>query len=240
MHCNAIKSGAIFIADAHENGENRKDFKRFLQQIESKQIKTEQLFLMGDMFDFLAGGVKYAMEKYKNEIEIIEKIAQNIEVFYFEGNHDFNLQKVFRHAKTLSIKGQPLLFLNSDLKIVLSHGDLFGGFWYGVYTKFIRSPLTLFLGNLIDINGWISRKILQSQHSKKLCRAIDNFEQKITAKIERYKEGDFIVEGHYHQNKTFSVKDKKYTNFASFACKKVYYVFDDLKFKEVHFKTTLI
>ena len=53
----SIKQDSIFVADSHYNQKN-KQFLFFLKQIENKKIKTTQLFLMGDMIDFISGESK--------------------------------------------------------------------------------------------------------------------------------------------------------------------------------------
>jgi len=228
-----LKQGAVFIADAHENGANRKDFERFLRKMIAGELKTPQLFLMGDMFDFVTGGVKHSVKSHKREIDMIEQIAENREVFYFEGNHDFNLKNVFKNVKVIPLEAQPLFFESGGVRFAISHGDTYVGFWYDVYTLFIRNKVVDFIGNALDVGGWITRKIRNSQKDKNLCREIDDFENKISERLKNYENCDFIVEGHYHQNKTFTVGNKRYINLAAFACGSVFYVFNDCEFAEV-------
>ncbi|HEC1767495.1 TPA: metallophosphoesterase, partial [Campylobacter lari] len=103
-----IKENAIFIADAHEN-ENRRGFWEFLQTLKNKKIQTPQLFLMGDIFDLLIYEVKATHDFAKAYINLLEELADEIEIIYLEGNHDFNLTKFFKKVKVFSIKQQPLL-----------------------------------------------------------------------------------------------------------------------------------
>ena len=138
-----IKNRAIFIADAHES-ENRDDFFKFLKKIENKEITTPQLFLMGDMFDLLVGKVEYGVKKRKKYIELIDKIALHVEVIYFEGNHDFNLDVVFKNVQVIPIEKQPIeARLEDETLVFLSHGDSFEGFGYGLYTSLIRSNIVI-------------------------------------------------------------------------------------------------
>ena len=115
-----IKEGAIFSADAHESSQ-RDFFFQFLLHV--KINKPTQLFLMGDMFDLLVGSVGYGVAKYQRYIELINAIALDTEVFYFEGNHDFDLGKLFQRVKVIPLEQQPLLFILPDGKnCLLSHG----------------------------------------------------------------------------------------------------------------------
>ncbi|MDR1284690.1 MAG: metallophosphoesterase [Campylobacteraceae bacterium] len=230
-----LKEGAIFIADAHENGTNRRDFSSFLKEIEANKINAPQLFLMGDMFDFLSGGAQYALFLYKQELEFLDKIAQSTEVYYLEGNHDFNLSGIFKHVNVISLEKQPFYIKAANLTFALSHGDLHVGFFYKIYTKIIRNKCVVFVLNKLDFGGQITKFVLRSQQNKKICKNIENFEEKITRKIKKYKNCDVVLEGHYHQNQTFTCNNIKYINFASFACDKLFYRFEDFKFKSFKF-----
>ena len=89
-----IKPGAIFIADAHAN-KDRNEFFDFLNLVRKDEIRAPQLFLLGDMFDFLTGEGEYTREFYAEHLSLINKISQKVEIFYFEGNHDFRLSNLF-------------------------------------------------------------------------------------------------------------------------------------------------
>ena len=234
----SIKEGALFISDAHEN-DKRDEFYHFLCMVESKEINPTQLFLMGDMFDLLIGEVKYLKDKYKKYIDLIEKIAQNIEVFYFEGNHDFSLKHIFKNTKIISIDIQPVVFQISNQKILLSHGDKYGGRTHTFFTKIIRNSIVLKTLNKIDVLGrfFISKRVEEDLLKKDICTKIINFENIIGKKIEKNVdiEIDMIAEGHYHQNRTFRYKKHEYINFSSFACNQSYFIVElspDIKFIE--------
>jgi UDP-2,3-diacylglucosamine hydrolase len=231
-----LKDGAVFVSDAHENGINRKSFASFLKKVDLGEINMPQLFLMGDMFDFLSGSVKHTLPFHEEELKLLDKIAQNIKVYYFEGNHDFNLNGIFKYVNVIPIEKQPFYVKSSNLTFALSHGDLYVGFFYGIYTKAIRNKSIIFILNKLDFGGWITKFVLKSQKDKKICRTIENFEEKIIPKLKKYKNCDMVLEGHYHQNKTFTYNHIKYINFASFACDKLFYRFENLQFTAFEFQ----
>ncbi|MDR0666044.1 MAG: metallophosphoesterase [Campylobacteraceae bacterium] len=232
-----IKDGALFVADAHENGKNRTLFSKLLRRIQSGEATVTQLFLMGDMFDLLVGGVETTQRLFKDEIACLEEIGQKIEVFYFEGNHDFNLSKIFSHVKIIPLKKQPMPFESRCGLFWLSHGDLDGGFWYKLYTALIRNPFLVAVLSLFDFKGLISYSILKKLEKKELCTKIKNFEDIAVKKILFYKECDFIVEGHYHQNQSFKSKKCTYVNLGAFACGGRVYLFNTKS--KPHFKSLI-
>mgnify|MGYP000064127525 CR=1 FL=1 len=94
----SIKSEAIFVADSHFNKKN-KELLTFLRKIESNEILTSQLFLMGDMIDFISGESRYFVKQNIEVIELLNKLSTTIEIIYLEGNHEkgFNFKIIKIH-----------------------------------------------------------------------------------------------------------------------------------------------
>jgi len=237
--CLRVKEGALFISDAHDS-DKRDGFYRFLLKIKTKEINPTQLFLMGDMFDLLVGEVKYLVKAHAKEIALLDEIAKNLEVYYFEGNHDFVLKRLFKSVKVIDISMQPVLFDIADKKILLSHGDKYGGALHAFFTKLIRSVFVLKILNLIDMAGdsFISKKIKSDLLKKNICSKIKNFKEIIEDKISKNHlfKADIIAEGHYHQNRNFENEKYKYINFSSFACNQSYFIVQlspEIKFLEI-------
>ena len=161
-----IEEGAVFIADSHFNQKN-KELLILLKRIENKEIQASQIFLMGDMIDFISGESKYFVRQNIEVIELINKLSQNVEIVYLEGNHDYNLKSIFPNINVIKRENQPLLAkLKNDETVSLSHGDNFINWKYDLYCKFIRNTFFLRFMNLIDINFFISKKIEESLEFK--------------------------------------------------------------------------
>ncbi|HIP46339.1 MAG TPA: hypothetical protein EYG95_02135 [Campylobacterales bacterium] len=224
-----IQDDAIFIADAHYQVGLREDFYHFLEKIESGDIQTSQLIMIGDMFDLLVGAIDYTVKENQKVIDIIHKLSEKMEILYFEGNHDFNLQKLFPKVKVIKISQQPLLTTYHDKKLSLAHGDLHQGLGYKFYTYLIRNFFILKLLNFLDVNfnNFISKSILNGQKNKDICRKIENFAQIIKQKSKKYDIAsngfDVICEGHYHINEEYSLEGCQYRLFASYACGNIYF-----------------
>jgi len=230
-----LQEDAIFIADAHYQSGVRESFYNFLLKVDGGEIQTSQLIMIGDMFDLLVGAIDYTRIQNQTVIDLINSLSKKIEILYFEGNHDFNLQKLFPHLTVIPLSQQPLLCSYHDRKLALSHGDLHQGFRYQLYTIMIRNPLILKGLNFLDknYNNFISKNILQSQKNKDICKNIKNFDQLIKQKSKKYdiasNRFDVICEGHYHMDKEYSFEGCRYKLFASYACGDIYFAID---FKE--------
>ena len=224
-----IKEGAIFIADSHEN-ENRKNFLRFLYALKSGEIKTPQLFLMGDMFDFLAAQCEFFVKFYEPYIDVINEISEKTEIYYFEGNHDFNLAPLFKNVKTYPIGAQPVKFASKCQKCVfIAHGDIFLPLVSKYALRFLRVKIFLKTMNFFDkfLNFRLSKRILNKLKRKILDYKIPNFKELAEAKVYRYNglcKADIVIEGHYHQGDIFELDSQKYVNVPSFACEQSYFI----------------
>jgi len=227
-----IQDDAIFVADAHFQRGVREDFYTFLLNIKESEAQTSQLIMIGDMFDLLVGSITYTVQENQKVIDLINTISQSIEILYFEGNHDFNLQQLFPKVTVIPRTAQPLLCTYHDKKVALSHGDLYQGAGYTFYTIMIRNPLMLRFLNFLDKNfdNFISKNILQKQRNKKICKKIDNFSQIIKQKSKIYDIAsngfDVICEGHYHMNEEYSHEGCQYRLLSSYACGNIYFKID--------------
>jgi len=218
-----LQDGAVFIADAHD-----------LNALDSGQIQTpSQLFLMGDIFDLLVGEITYTRQIHMETVNRLEELAQKIPIYYLEGNHDFNLHKIFLHVKVIPIQNQPLHVKTPKGELLLWHGDKYGSFSHRFYTKLIRNPSLLISLNVIDklANFRISKAILRSLAQKSICQKIENFKDKTKLRLSEYpKNGAWGVgEGHFHQGYEGKLGEIHYINFSSFACERSYFVVQCVK-----------
>ncbi|PHR59378.1 MAG: UDP-2,3-diacylglucosamine hydrolase [Arcobacter sp.] len=227
-----LQKGAILIADAHYS-DKYPQFYSFLQAIESGTIQTTQLILMGDMFELLFGVIKGTKKDNEKEISLLNKIADKIEVIYFEGNHDFGLKSIFPSIKVFPLEVQPQTAVFGSQKVLLSHGDTKTPLGYQIYTKLIRNPFILSLIGSIDILcGHCIIKGLKSRGVQKdPCYKIPLFKEIIHRRLNYLKDEalDIVIEGHFHQNLSFNLYGFEYMNLASFACNQKYFIVQSIK-----------
>jgi UDP-2,3-diacylglucosamine hydrolase len=224
-----IKQGAIFVADSHYNKKN-KQFLVLLEKLDKKDIKTTQLFLMGDMMDFISGESRYFIQQNSDVINLINKLSNDIDIIYLEGNHDYNLEKLFPKVKVIKRENQPLFAKFENKTISLAHGDNFINWKYDLYCKFIRNTIFLRFMNFIDINYFISKKIENALVKKNICHKMKNFEQIVSKRLKNYNT-DIVIEGHYHQGNNYLIDEKEYINIPSLCCQNLYIKIIDSKFQ---------
>ena len=209
-----IKEDALFVADAHypHHGD---EFMQLLHKLDNGEMTTPQLFLMGDIFDLLFGYNDYIVTFCEEALSLLQKLSKTIEIYYFEGNHDFCLKNVFSNINVYSRDEQPITMMLGDKRVALSHGDKYQtGFGYGIYCKLLRNKVTLNMLKPFEKN--IINYQMDKLPSKIICRKMPNFKQKAKAIMSYYKDADLIIEGHFHQ----AVQIDKYISLPSLACQK--------------------
>jgi UDP-2,3-diacylglucosamine hydrolase len=220
-----ILKGAFVVSDAHYSHQ-RPELLNFIKEIHSKKLQPTQLILMGDIFDALFGGVAYTQKLNQEVIKLLNDISLYIEVIYLEGNHDFNLQKIFPHVKVFPLALQPVICRYGNKKVLLAHGDIEGDLGYKIYTALIRNPFVLFLLTIIDtISGHYILKRLDKYLSKKDdCKEFTGLKEYMSKRLEKKYSCDYFIEGHFHQNKNIRFDDFTYINLGVFACNQRYFI----------------
>lgn len=207
-----IKENAIFIADSHypHHGDA---FLQLLQKLENGEVKTYQLFLMGDNFDLLFGYNDYIQTFFSEAITLLQRLSKKLEIHYFEGNHDFCLNELFSDMKVYSREEQPIMFTLGKKKVAISHGDKYvTGFGYDLYCKTLRNKTTLTL--LKPFEKAIIDHRMKKLSQKNICQDFYDFDKRVEAILENYTEADMVIEGHFHQSKIIG----KYISLPSQAC----------------------
>ncbi len=208
----ALKSGAVFISDAHFLPKSL-HLIHTLQELLS--AKPPQIFFMGDIFHVLVGYLPLDRDQQKI-IDLIHALSEISQVFYFEGNHDFSMRFVFNSkVMVFERQNQPVLFQYDNKRFLLAHGDLFITKAYEFYitqltstwARFFLTFLNLasfktlypFLKKLIyqkPVRLWeLEPKELQSFIEKRL-KAYQNYIKDLN--LDSIDGIDGIIEGHFH------------------------------------------
>ena len=219
-----IQNNAIFIADSHYNKE-RTDLHELLMQIKTCSLDVNQIFLMGDIFDFLTSELDYFISINHQITSLINDLSLTHEILYLEGNHDYNLQEIFPTINIIPRENQPFLVEQNNQKIALAHGDIFTPTFYNIYTAIIRNSSFLKFLNFFDVNNFITKFTEEKLMHKKICFKQNNFLGFIHDRINYY-QADLIIEGHFHQGYI----SEKYINVPSLACGNQYMLYQNNQF----------
>ncbi len=223
---NIIKEGALFLSDVHY-APYREEILPFFEKLLDRP--PEQLFLLGDIFDLLTP-CRFQMDANTKLIEILQRLANKCEIYYFEGNHDLGIEKILKNITIFPRQKQPALFTFGTERVLLLHGDKYAKAGHEMYMRTISNRAFLYLLNTLDdlSDGFISKKITESIRGKKLCREFLTFKTVLDERLDKmdFLSADIVLEGHFHQEILGEEIEQKrrYFNIGSVACNESYFV----------------
>ena len=114
---------AVFISDAHLNGSTCDGYSYLMRFLDSIRGDADELFIVGDFFDFWFSGRNGA---YPGFYDIIEKLLEikksGTNISFFEGNHDFFLGDYFAQYGIKVFPDGAVIDLDGK-RLFVSHGD---------------------------------------------------------------------------------------------------------------------
>jgi UDP-2,3-diacylglucosamine hydrolase len=145
-----------FLSDFHlgapNANESRLREKRIVSFLESIKGQTEELFILGDMFDFW---FEYRKVVPKGYVRLLGKLAEftdaGIPIHFFVGNHDMWMRNYFETELNISVYYAPKEFVRNGKVLLLGHGDGLGpgDRGYKIMKKIFRNPVCQFLFGIL-------------------------------------------------------------------------------------------
>lgn len=183
---------AIIISDIHLGAENcqAKLLVDFLEKIHNGEIITNKLILNGDVFDNFDSRLCKSNWKV---LSFIRRIADEIEVIWVRGNHDFDGSALsIAHLIGANYVNE-YIFESCGKKILCVHGDIFDNFINN------HPILTWIADNFYIFSQRISIKFSKKiKHSSKtFLRCAEKIKQE-SLKYKSKKNCDFVCCGHSH------------------------------------------
>jgi UDP-2,3-diacylglucosamine hydrolase len=134
-----IEKDWIFVSDAHFTGTDSKEMESFVRFLNSEGKRMGHLVILGDLFEFLFGfkdpspgghvprREAFPFPDYLPVLESMEGLfRQGIRIKYFEGNHDFFLQRFFSEQLKMGVEVHPeeCEITLAGKRAFVAHGDL--------------------------------------------------------------------------------------------------------------------
>jgi UDP-2,3-diacylglucosamine hydrolase len=143
-----LQAELIVVSDIHlrQEGDDRHQLLMSLgEQILSGDVG--HFVLLGDIFDFCLGSNRHFKTKFSAIGNLLTRISQKgTRVLFFEGNHEFDLDKIGWPGVEIIPEGNFQIKLTQGLNIKMAHGDLVYSKWsYRWFRWFLKSPVVLFI-----------------------------------------------------------------------------------------------
>lgn len=240
----------ITISDVHVRNANDDRYKYLLNFVEHDEVlKSDVIIFLGDIFDVLVGSYNHYIVEYQDFFKKISILSQTKKIYYFQGNHDFHLDKLFKKIeKKFGLKKENFsliknehVFSVNEKKIRISHGDEVN-LYDPDYLKFramIQSKWTYFIVHymmsyscLMKLANKLSDKSKNHyQKDFKLEMTKINFRNSYKQVLSR-ESSDILICGHSHviDNCTDEVNGKtlKYFNAGFYPVDKKVIIIDNL------------
>ena len=114
----------IFIADAHLRSPEDANYRTLLRFLETLPRDTDTIYLLGDLFEFWVGDPDPVYGHYREIIDCLKEVkGRGVRIVYFEGNHDFHLERFFRKQLQAEVHRRGAVVEIGGQKVYLCHGD---------------------------------------------------------------------------------------------------------------------
>ncbi|AMP05391.1 UDP-2,3-diacylglucosamine diphosphatase [Collimonas pratensis] len=115
---------ALFISDLHLQAAHPRTTQAFLDFLQTRAMQVQQLYLLGDLFEYWAGDDDLETP-YNSEIAaaIRQVSAAGVQVFWIAGNRDFLVGDDFAQAAGLTMLPDPSVISVAGRRLAIAHGD---------------------------------------------------------------------------------------------------------------------
>ena len=115
---------ALFISDLHLQEAMPRTTQAFFDFLQQHAMKAQQLYLLGDMFEYWAGDDDMAAPYNRQIIAAIRAVSDaGVAVFWIAGNRDFLVGAGFAQASGVTLLPDPFVTTIAGQRLVLAHGD---------------------------------------------------------------------------------------------------------------------
>jgi UDP-2,3-diacylglucosamine hydrolase len=115
---------ALFISDLHLQATMPRTAQAFLDFLQTRAIRAQQLYLLGDLFEYWAGDDDIAAPFNRQIVDALRRVSDaGVALFWIAGNRDFLVGDAFADAAGARLLPDPYVAVIAGQKLVLAHGD---------------------------------------------------------------------------------------------------------------------
>jgi UDP-2,3-diacylglucosamine hydrolase len=114
----------LFISDLHLCISRPAITELFIEFLQTTAVKTQALYILGDLFEYWAGDDDLNDPHHRNIIAALKTLSTSgTHIFFMHGNRDFLLGPDFAEAAGITLLADPTLLKLYGKRVLLSHGD---------------------------------------------------------------------------------------------------------------------
>ncbi len=212
-----------FLSDIHLTDINERNGNHLLRffHFVNKNPLQHSIYLLGDIFDFWLSDGKAFQKHYSVLIQEIQSFKnQGGVIYYFEGNHDFHVDRFWTDQLGIPVIEDGETFLISKFKVRLEHGDFINPLdhRYLNYRKKVRRPWVEWIAHTLPgfFWKWFGEKLSQNSRKKTSQYAVNNYQSLIwmirnySKKIIDELKVNIVITGHMHVFDVFDIVSEKW------------------------------
>ena len=196
----------LFISDLHLSADHPDSMAAFRRFIREFAPHAEQLYILGDLFEYWAGDDDCADPFHAEVIALLRGLAPHqTRVFILHGNRDLLMGEAFASACQATLIGEPTLIDLYGTPTVLSHGDTLctDDVEYLAFRKQVHDPVFQkdFLAQpLADRKAYI-RQLRSRSTAEKQHKSMDIMDVNRTAVADLLRAYHYprLIHGHTHR-----------------------------------------
>ncbi|MEW6061107.1 MAG: UDP-2,3-diacylglucosamine diphosphatase [Bacteroidota bacterium] len=216
----------------HDRQREREKEQRLLSFLNYVQTNAEQLFILGDLFDYWFEYKSVIPRGYHHVLSKLGVLVESgVKVHYLAGNHDFWLKDFFPKELGIPVYKDPLSTELYGKKFYLHHGDglALNDTGYRILKKILRHPLSIFLFSLVhpDITAPIARGSSRTSREYTGNKDYGETDGMMLFATKKINEGvDVVLMGHRHKPLKQQINNGIYINLGDWISYSTYAEFD--------------
>ena len=114
----------LFLSDVHLSPREPRRSERFIRFLRREMGHTDELYILGDLFDYWIGPKHLRLPDYRPVLEALRQTVQRgVRVVFLHGNRDFYIGPRFREVLGLETAESHVDSADRGHRILLCHGD---------------------------------------------------------------------------------------------------------------------
>ena len=200
---------ALFVSDVHLQPSLPNTTQAFLDFLDRYAVKAQQLYLLGDMFEYWAGDDDLADPYHRKIVDAIRTVSTaGVSVYWVAGNRDFLVGKEFATAAGMTLLPEPYVLDAGSKRIALVHGDAqcTDDHGYMTFRAQVRQPewQAQFLAQPLAQRKAIIESMRSGSREAQRAKAYEIMDVNPAAIASLYEatDADILIHGHTHRPAT--------------------------------------
>ena len=225
-----------FISDIHlglgKRDEEREKEQRLLEFLTTIKSSAEQLFIVGDLFDFWFEYRTVIPKGFHRTLAALQEFTdRGIPVHYLAGNHDFWMGNFFQDELGMELHLEPFEVTVGGKRVYLHHGDGLsdGDLGYKIIKPILRHRFNVWFYRWLhpDIGVKLARRSSRTSRDYTSNKHYGEEKGMVEFATKKIQQGiDIVIMGHRHKPSVLNIENGMYVNLGDWISYNTYGVLE--------------